>query len=190
VPGFARLCRDALGERLGAFEAFAQRRQNLPPYVLACGWRKLAQPVRADPPGFVFIAESSTPRSGENPLNKSWKGKTCRTIIFASRLRPDTPALELRAARNGGAVASSLFITSFERSPMSYAAAPIFFFMALVTYFQAPQMCTVSGNFGYLGTMWLMYVIMGVVHSGPWWSLACAPLARTRQKERKPRELA
>ncbi len=68
---------------------------------------------------------------------------------------------------------------------MSYAAAPIFFFMAFVTYFQAPQMCTVSGNFGYLSTMWLMYVIMGVVHSGPWWSLSWTALKGTSRKERK-----
>ena len=50
VPGFARLRRDAVGKRLGAFEAFAQPRRNASPYVLARGWRKLAQPVRADPP--------------------------------------------------------------------------------------------------------------------------------------------
>ncbi len=69
---------------------------------------------------------------------------------------------------------------------MSYAAAPIFFFMAFVTYYQAPQMCTVSGDFGFLGTMWAMYVIMGVVHSGPWWSLAWNPLKRAWQEQREP----
>jgi hypothetical protein len=59
---------------------------------------------------------------------------------------------------------------------MSYAASPIFFLMAFVTYFQAPLMCTVPGEFGFLSTMWLMYAIMGAVHAGPWFSLVWAPL--------------
>ena len=65
---------------------------------------------------------------------------------------------------------------------MSYAAAPIFFLMAFVTYFQAPQMCTVSGDFGYLSTMWLMYVIMGAVHSSPWALLAWTALKGASRK--------
>jgi hypothetical protein len=59
---------------------------------------------------------------------------------------------------------------------MSYAASPIFFLMALVTYFQVPAMCVVMGDFGFLSTMWMMYVIMGAVHSSPWLLLAWTPL--------------
>jgi hypothetical protein len=51
---------------------------------------------------------------------------------------------------------------------MSFAATPIFLLMALVSYFQSPPMCTVAGDYGFLSTMWWMYVIMGVVHASPW----------------------
>lgn len=61
---------------------------------------------------------------------------------------------------------------------MSYAATPIFFLMALVTYYQAPSMCTAPGEFGFLSTMWAMYVIMGVVHASPWLLLAWVPVKR------------
>ena len=69
---------------------------------------------------------------------------------------------------------------------MSYAASPIFFIMALVTYLQAPGLCTVPGTYGYLSSMWLMYVIMGAVHAGPWFLLAWEPLKRARANGRKP----
>lgn len=55
---------------------------------------------------------------------------------------------------------------------MSYAATPIFILMALITYYQGPSICTVSGDFGFLSSMWLMYVVMGVVHVSPWFSWA------------------
>ena len=70
---------------------------------------------------------------------------------------------------------------------MSYLASPIFFLMGFVTYIQAPLMCTVSGDFGFLSTMWMMYVIMGVVHSSPWALLAWDPLKRAWRKECEPR---
>jgi hypothetical protein len=61
---------------------------------------------------------------------------------------------------------------------MSYAATPIFFLMALVTYYQAPAMCTAPGEYGFLSSMWMMYVVMGVVHASPWLLLAWMPLKR------------
>ena len=66
---------------------------------------------------------------------------------------------------------------------MSFAATPIFFLMAFLTYFQAPPLCTVGGDLGFLSSMWLMYVIMGAVHSGPWffWAWDLAKSARPKQ---------
>ncbi len=64
---------------------------------------------------------------------------------------------------------------------MSYAATPIFLLMAFVTYYQAPGMCTAPGEYGFLSSMWMMYVVMGGVHASPWLSLAWVPLKRTRR---------
>lgn len=71
---------------------------------------------------------------------------------------------------------------------MSYAASPIFFLMAFVTYFQAPGMCSVPGDFGLLSTMWLMYVIMGAVHASPWALLAWNGMKAAGRKECEPRQ--
>ena len=79
-----------------------------------------------------------------------------------------------------------VFLTAFERSPMSYAASPIFFIMALVTYFQMPGLCSAPGSFGYLSSMWLMYVIMGAVHVSPWFQLAWEPLKSALQRRQEP----
>jgi len=110
-------------------------------------------------------------------------------------LRPDTFSLRRhreRPKRAQGAVrqlaASAPFATSFEGDPMSFAATPIFLLMAFVTYFQLPPLCAVPGSFGFLSTMWLMYAIMGVVHSGPWFSLAWSLLKGTRTKQRQLRQ--
>ena len=68
---------------------------------------------------------------------------------------------------------------------MSYAASPIFFLMALVTYFQMPALCAVPG---YLSSMWLMYVIMGAVHVSPWFQLAWEPLKGVWQERQEPEQ--
>jgi hypothetical protein len=69
---------------------------------------------------------------------------------------------------------------------MSYAASPIFFLMAWITYLEGPGMCSIPGDFGYLGSMWFMYVVMGAVHASPWFWLVWDPIRNTRQKSRKP----
>ncbi|MFY9641588.1 MAG: hypothetical protein WCD20_04145 [Rhodomicrobium sp.] len=68
---------------------------------------------------------------------------------------------------------------------MSFAATPIFLLMAFVTYFQGPALCTVTGDFGFLSSMWLMYAIMGAVHSGPWFAKAWA-VAKSMRPRQQP----
>jgi hypothetical protein len=60
VPGFARLCRDAVGERPSAFVAFASLREDAPTRPL----NGEAGPGRgANPPGLVTIVRSTAPAS-------------------------------------------------------------------------------------------------------------------------------
>jgi hypothetical protein len=54
---------------------------------------------------------------------------------------------------------------------MRFLITPALFAMAAITYLQPSPLCTIPGPFGFLSSMWLMYAIMAVVHSGPWWSL-------------------
>jgi hypothetical protein len=72
---------------------------------------------------------------------------------------------------------------------MSYAASPIFFIMAFFTYYQMPGLCSVPGSYGYLSSMWFMYVVMGAVHASPWFLLVWEPLKRVRPKEGDPERL-
>ncbi len=57
---------------------------------------------------------------------------------------------------------------------MSFIAAPVLFAMACVTYLQFAPLCSAPGEFGFLSSMWLMYAVMGLIHSGPWWCLTRA----------------
>jgi hypothetical protein len=68
---------------------------------------------------------------------------------------------------------------------MEFAAAPIFFLMALIAYLQHPPLCTSPGSLGFLSSMWFMYGVMCVVHSSPWLSLAWPPFKNLLQKERR-----
>ncbi len=61
-----------------------------------------------------------------------------------------------------------------KRGPMNFLAAPILFVMTYITYQQSAPLCSVPGEYGFLSSMWLMYAVMGVIHSGPWWSLTRA----------------
>ena len=69
---------------------------------------------------------------------------------------------------------------------MEFAAAPIFLLMGFIAYLQHPPLCTAPGELGFLSSMWFMYGVMGVVHSGPWLSLVWQSLkGATPKKERQ-----
>ena len=56
---------------------------------------------------------------------------------------------------------------------MAFAAAPIFLLMGFYRLFAASAALHGSrGSSGFLSSMWFMYGVMSVVHSGPWLSLA------------------
>lgn len=71
---------------------------------------------------------------------------------------------------------------------MAFAAAPVFLLMAIIAYMQHPPLCTAPGDLGFLSSMWFMYVVMCVVHSEPWLSLALLPFRSAARKERRRKQ--
>ena len=71
---------------------------------------------------------------------------------------------------------------------MAFAAAPIFLLMGIVAYWQNPPLCTAPGELGFLSSMWFMYGVMSVVHSGPWFFLARRSFKSAAQEEQHKRE--
>lgn len=47
-------------------------------------------------------------------------------------------------------------------------ATPLFLALAMVNYQEGVSLCVLPGPFGFLGTMWFMYLAMAVVHIDGW----------------------
>jgi hypothetical protein len=65
-----------------------------------------------------------------------------------------------------------LIFSSAGKLMLNYSVTPVFLALAYINYVQAPPMCTVPGDWGFLSSMWLMYLLMGLAHCPPWLALA------------------
>ncbi|MDX2265098.1 MAG: hypothetical protein NW215_09025 [Hyphomicrobiales bacterium] len=58
--------------------------------------------------------------------------------------------------------------------------APVCLGLAYWNYFAPSPLCTVPGSFGFLSSMWVMYVIMAAAHSGPWFTAIAQAMSRPK----------
>jgi succinate-acetate transporter protein len=55
---------------------------------------------------------------------------------------------------------------------MHFIITFIFLVLAVVNYVQPSPLCSVPGTFGFLSSMWFMYLIMAVAHLCLWLTIA------------------
>jgi hypothetical protein len=90
------------------------------------------------------------------------------------------------------------------RRTLQLAATPAFLALAIVSLVLPSPICTIPGPYGYLTSMWFMYLVMGAVHAPAWFPLAvrllpgvrasalpaldcCAPSVQEMPKRQEPR---
>jgi hypothetical protein len=64
------------------------------------------------------------------------------------------------------------------RYVLSFAVTPAFTMLAAANYLQPSPLCTVTGAYGFLSSMWFMCLAMAVAHAGPWLTLAGRSLSQ------------
>jgi len=65
------------------------------------------------------------------------------------------------------------------RRMLQLAAMPAFLALAVISYVQPSPICTIPGPYGFLTSMWFMYLVMGVTHSGAWFPLEHKVLSKS-----------
>jgi len=55
-------------------------------------------------------------------------------------------------------------------------ATPLFLALAAINFQEPVYLCVLPGPFGFLGTMWFMYLVMAIVHIEGWLDLLRRPL--------------
>lgn len=66
------------------------------------------------------------------------------------------------------------------RRILQLAAMPVFLALAVISYVQPSPICTVPGPYGFLTSMWFMFSVMAVTHSGEWLPLVAKLVLSSR----------
>jgi hypothetical protein len=77
-------------------------------------------------------------------------------------------ASEVSGAAAGRAV---MDCRNAECGMFKFIATPLFLALAAINYNEGIYLCAVPGPLSVLGTMWVMYLVMAIVHADSWLSL-------------------